>query len=398
MKKKVVLAFSGGLDTSYCVKYLNKEKHLDVFSIIVDTGGFKQAELDEIAQHAYSLGVREHHAIDVTEDYYLNCVRYLVYGNVLRNGVYPLSVSAERAFQAVAIAKYAKEIKADYIAHGSTGAGNDQVRFDVIFTILAPEIEIITPIRDQQLSREQEIQYLTECGIKMDYQKAQYSINQGLWGATVGGKETLTSNQYLPESAFPTRVTATGKLKLDIVFGNGQFINFNQQPFDNPIQAIRALNELVAPYGIGRDVHIGDTIIGIKGRVGFEAPAPLLIIKAHQALEKFVLSKWQQYWKDQLANWYGMLLHEGQFLDPVMRDIEVFLESSQHVVNGTVHVELSPGHFQISGVSSPNNLMSPKFGSYGEMNFAWSGQDVRGFAKILANQSRIYHEINKQNI
>ena len=396
MKKKVVLAFSGGLDTSYCARYLSNEKHLDVYSIIVNTGGFSEGELLEIKNRALELGVKEHDCIDVSDKYYSDCIRYLIYGNVLKHGTYPLSVSAERIFQAIAIADYANEIKADYIAHGSTGAGNDQVRFDMIFQILVPHIEILTPIRDQQLSREEEIDYLVQHGFKMAWEEAQYSINKGLWGTSIGGKETLTSDLSLPEEAFPTQVSQSDECSIDLAFEKGKMVGFNDRHFNVPVDMIQAFNDVTSAYGIGRDIHVGDTIIGIKGRVGFEAAAPIVIIKAHQALEKHTLTKWQIYWKDQLANWYGMMLHEGQFLDPVMRDIEVFLESSQQTVNGIVHLLLSPHRFQITGISSPNDLMSPEFGAYGEKNLAWRGEDVRGFAKILANQTRIYRSVNKE--
>jgi len=394
--KKVVLAFSGGLDTSYCAVHLNKEAGLEVHSVFVNAGGFSAEELKDIEQKAYALGVKAHRTIDVTDQYYQQCIRYLIYGNVLRNGTYPLSVSAERVFQARAIAQYANEIGADYIAHGSTGAGNDQVRFDMIFNILAPQSEILTPIRDQQLTRHQEIQYLKQNGIRINSEKMQYSVNQGLWGTSVGGKETLTSHLPLPEEAYPGTQTASQTKSITIHFSDGEFSGFEDQTFGSSVEAIRALDALVAPFGIGRDIHVGDTIIGIKGRVGFEAAAPLLLIKTHQALEKHTLTKWQIYWKDQLANWYGMMLHEGQFLDPVMRDIESYLEHSQQYVTGSVKVRLMPGTFRIEGVESEHDLMSPEFAAYGEMNLGWSGQDVRGFAKIMANQSRIYHAVNKK--
>ncbi len=393
--KKVVLAFSGGLDTSYCVKYLSA-KNLEVNSVIVNTGGFSSKQLEEIAQRAKSLGVKKHFCANVVEKYYQDCVRFLVYGNVLKNDTYPLSVSAERVFQAMAIADYAKEMGADYIAHGSTGAGNDQVRFDMIFNIMAPEIEILTPIRDQQLSRQQEIEFLKTHGVEMDWQKAKYSINQGLWGTSVGGIETLTSNQPLPESAYPTSVEKTGSQQIELRFERGEFAGFNGNNFNNKIEAIEALNKFAAPFGIGRDIHVGDTIIGIKGRVGFEAAAPMLIIKAHQLLEKHVLTKWQIHWKKQLADWYGMMLHEGQFLDPVMRDIEVFMENSQQTVTGKVFLKLAPYRFELDGIESEHDLMSSKFGAYGEMNLGWAADDVKGFSKMLANQTRIYRAINKE--
>jgi argininosuccinate synthase len=394
MKKKVVLAFSGGLDTSYCAKYLSLEKNLDVYSVLVDTGGFTKEEVTDIKKRAVALGVKNHSTIQATDEYYRDCIRFLIYGNVLKNGTYPLSVSAERMFQALAIARFALNMKADFIAHGSTGAGNDQVRFDMIFNIINPGTEVITPIRDQQLSRQEEIEYLRAHGIDVNWEKAQYSINQGLWGTSVGGKETLTSDQSLPASAYPTPVTAEKTLDLDLLFVKGQFVSFDQRKFNSAVEAIKALNALAAPFGLGRDIHVGDTIIGIKGRVGFEAAAPILIIKAHQALEKHTLTKWQMYWKDQLATWYGLLLHEGQFLDPVMRDIEVFLENSQKTVSGMVHMRLQPHYFQIKGISSSHDLMSKAFGIYGEKNLAWRGEDVRGFAKIMSNQTRIYRAVN----
>ncbi len=394
--KKVVLAFSGGLDTSYCAIYLNKEVGLEVYSVLVNTGGFSEQELEKIERKAYALGVKHHQTIDVTDQYYQQCIRYLVYGNVLRNGTYPLSVSAERVFQARAIAEYANQIGADYIAHGSTGAGNDQVRFDMIFNILSPQAEILTPIRDQQISREQEIRYLKQKGIRFNAEKMQYSINQGLWGTSIGGKETLTSHLPLPETAYPTKQTARRAESVTLHFSDGEFTSYNDRTFSSGVEAIRALESLAGPFGIGRDIHVGDTIIGMKGRVGFEAAAPILLIKAHQALEKHTLTKWQIYWKDQLANWYGMMLHEGQFLDPVLRDIEHYLEHSQQNVTGRVHVRLMPGTFHIEGIESEHDLMSPQFGTYGEMNLGWSGQDVRGFAKIMANQSRIYRAVNKK--
>ncbi|KAA3614783.1 MAG: argininosuccinate synthase [Calditrichaeota bacterium] len=392
--KKVVLAFSGGLDTSYCVKYLSKEKNLKVYSVLVNTGGFSTDELNKINEHAKMLGVKEHENIDVIEKYYNECIRFLIYGNVLKNDTYPLSVSAERVFQAMAIAQYAKEMGADYIAHGSTGAGNDQVRFDMSFNTIAPDITILTPIRDLQLSREQEIDFLKNHGVEMDWQKTKYSINQGLWGTSVGGVETLTSDQELPDSAYPTQVSKTEKQQIDLYFEKGEFAGFNGKTFTNKIEAIEALNSLVAPFGIGRDVHVGDTIIGIKGRVGFEAAAPMLIIKAHHLLEKHVLTKWQIHWKKQLADWYGMMLHEGHFLDPVMRDIESFLENTQSMVSGTVFVKLSPNNFKLKGIESKHDLMSPEFGAYGEMNLGWTANDVKGFSKIISNQTRIYKTIN----
>ena len=394
---KVVLGFSGGLDTSYCVKYLTEEKGYEVHTIIVNTGGFTKDELDSIETHAYNLGAKSHTTVDAVQDYYRRVIRFLVYGNVLKNNTYPLSVSAERLMQALHIAEHAKKLDADAVVHGSTGAGNDQVRFDMIFHIMIPGKEIITPIRDMKLSREEEIDYLKSKGVEMNFSKAAYSINKGLWGTSVGGRETLSSNGMLPEEAWPTQRTKDETEEIKLGFHKGELKAVNGQSFEHPVEAIQYLQELAGPFGIGRDIHIGDTIIGIKGRVGFEAAAPMIIIKAHHALEKHVLTKWQLNWKDQLALFYGNWLHEGQILDPVMRDIEAFFESSQHNVTGDVFAQLHPYHFQITGIESPYDLMSSKFGKYGEMNSGWTGEDVRGFSKIFGNQTSIYHQVQKQN-
>jgi argininosuccinate synthase len=395
--KKVVLGFSGGLDTSYCVKYLSEEKGYEVHSIIVNTGGFTPDELKNIEKHAYALGVKSHATVDAVKSYYDRIIKYLVYGNVLKNNTYPLSVSAERLSQAVHIAEHVKKLKADAVAHGSTGAGNDQVRFDMIFHIMIPGVEIITPIRDLKLSREQEIGYLKNKGVDMNFDKAMYSINKGLWGTSVGGRETLSSKGMLPEEAWPTQVTKTGSEEVKLGFEKGELKRVNEKSFSHPTEAIAYLHSIAAPYGIGRDIHVGDTIIGIKGRVGFEAAAPMVIIKAHHALEKHVLTKWQLNWKDQLAQFYGNWLHEGQIIDPVMRDIERFFESSQQNVSGDVFVQLHPYRFQVIGIESSFDLMSSKFGKYGEMNSGWSGEDVRGFSKIFGNQTAIWKAVNEQS-
>jgi argininosuccinate synthase len=393
--KKIVLGFSGGLDTSYCVKYLTEEKGFEVHSVIVNTGGFTDEELAAVEAHAYKLGVKSHTTVDAVRPYYERIIRYLVFGNVLKNNTYPLSVSAERLVQALHIAEHARKLNADAVAHGSTGAGNDQVRFDMIFHILIPGLEIITPIRDLRLSREEEIAYLRSKGVDMNFEKAMYSINKGLWGTSVGGRETLNSNGMLPEEAWPTPATKTGSEEATLSFEKGELRAVNGKEFEHPVDAIRHLQELAAPYGIGRDIHVGDTIIGIKGRVGFEAAAPLIIIKAHHALEKHVLTKWQLNWKDQLALFYGNWLHEGQILDPVMRDIEAFFENAQQQVTGTVFLQLLPFRFQVTGIESPFDLMSSKFGKYGEMNSGWTGDDVRGFSKIFGNQVAIYQQVKE---
>jgi len=396
MKKKVLLAFSGGLDTTYCAIYLAKEKDLEVHTAIVNTGGFSGEELKKIEKHAYALGVKKHYTLDETDNYYNECIRFLIYGNVLRGGVYPLSVSAERVFQSKAIALQAKKIKAGYIAHGSTGAGNDQVRFDVIFNILIPEIKILTPIRELKLSREEEINFLKKHGVKMNFEKAIYSINKGLWGTSVGGKETLTSDKALPEEAYPTQLSKTKDEELELGFEKGELISVNGKKYSNSVAAIQKVQAIAAPFAIGRDMHIGDTIIGIKGRVGFEAAAPVIILKAHATLEKHTLTKWQAYWKEQVGSWYGMMLHEGQFFEPVMRNVETFMEGTQKNVSGTVKILLAPYRFSIIGITSKYDLMSSKFGKYGEMNNAWSGEDVKGFSKIISNQTMIWHRVNEE--
>ncbi len=393
----VVLGFSGGLDTSYCVKYLSEDKGYEVHSIVVNTGGFTESELKEIEAHAIRLGVKTHTTVDAVKTYYDSIIKYLVFGNVLKNNTYPLSVSAERLSQALNIAEHAKKLSAAAVAHGSTGAGNDQVRFDMIFHVMIPGVEIITPIRDLKLSREQEIEYLKNKGVKMNFEKAHYSINKGLWGTSVGGKETLSSLGMLPEEAWPTQVTQAESRQVKLSFEKGELTSIDDNKFSHPSEAIKYLQSIAGPYGIGRDMHVGDTIIGIKGRVGFEAAAPMVIIKAHHALEKHVLTKWQLNWKDQLAQFYGNWLHEGQILDPVMRDIETFLENSQGTVTGNVFVQLMPYRFQVLGIESKYDLMSSKFGKYGEMNTGWSGEDVRGFSKIFGNQTAIWHSVQEEN-
>jgi len=396
MSKKVVLGFSGGLDTSFCVKHF-EDKGYEVHSIIVNTGGFTEDELVQIEKHAFKLGVKTHTAVDAVKGYYDSIIRYLIYGNVLKNNTYPLSVSAERLSQALHIAEHAKKLNADAVAHGSTGAGNDQVRFDMVFHILIPGVEIITPIRDMKLSREEEIAYLKSKGVEMNFDKAVYSINKGLWGTSVGGKETLNSKGILPEEAWPTQVTKTDKEEVKLTFYKGELKAINDKLFEHPTQAIQYLQTLAGSYGIGRDIHVGDTIIGIKGRVGFEAAAPMVILKAHHALEKHVLTKWQLNWKDQLALFYGNWLHEGQIMDPVMRDIEAYFTNTQQNVTGDVFVLLQPYHFQIIGIESTYDLMSAKFGKYGEMNTGFTGEDVRGFSKIFGNQTSIYHKVKEAN-
>lgn len=398
--KKVVLAYSGGLDTSFCAVYLSKKLGYEIHAVTVNTGGFSSEEIKDIEQRALTLGVHSYTCIDAVKSYYDTCVKYLIYGNVLKNNIYPLSVSAERTIQAKSIADYAKNINADAVAHGSTGAGNDQVRFDVIFNILCPNIEIITPIRDLKLSREAEIEFLKENQVEMNFEKAMYSVNKGLWGTSVGGKETLTSNQYLPETAFPSQLEKSEADKTEVIlhFKEGEIFGINETIFTHPSDAIMHLEQLATPFAIGRDIHVGDTIVGIKGRVGFEAAAALIILKAHHLLEKHTLSKFQLNLKSQLADWYGSWLHEGLFLDPALRDIETFFTNTQKTVNGKVIVTLLPYRFILNGIDSENGLMASKFGSYGEMNLGWSGEDVKGYSKIISNSLTIYHQVNEGKI
>ena len=394
-KKKVVVAFSGGLDTSFTVMYLAKEKGYEVYAACANTGGFSAEQLKQNEENAYKLGATKYVTLDVTQEYYEKSLKFMIFGNVLRNGTYPISVSSERIFQALAIARYANEIGADAIAHGSTGAGNDQVRFDMTFLVLAPNVEIITLTRDMALSRDFEINYLKEHGYVADFTKLKYSYNVGLWGTSICGGEILDSAQGLPESAYLKQVKKTGSEQLRLTFEKGELKAVNDERFDDPIKAIQKVEEIGAAYGIGRDMHVGDTIIGIKGRVGFEAAAPMLIIGAHRFLEKYTLSKWQQYWKDQVANWYGMFLHESQYLEPVMRDIEAMLQESQRNVNGTVILELRPLSFSTVGVESPDDLVKTKFGEYGEMQKGWTAEDAKGFIKVLSTPLRVYYTNHK---
>jgi argininosuccinate synthase len=392
--KKVVLAYSGGLDTTFCALHLSKDLGYEVHAVLVNTGGFSNEELTTIESRAKSLGIASFKILEVVDTYYQEVIKYLVFGNVLKNATYPLSVSAERILQAKSLAEYTKSIGAKAVAHGSTGAGNDQVRFDMIFQTIVPDIEIITPIRDLKLSRQEEIEYLKKHGVSMNFEKAAYSINKGIWGTSVGGKETLTSSDYLPEEAWPTQVTEITPKEIKLTFVQGELKGVDGETFENPVDAIQSVQALAAPYGIGRDIHVGDTIIGIKGRVGFEAAAPIVIIKSHQLLEKHTLTKWQMFWKNQMAEFYGNHLHEGHYLDPVMRNLEAFLSSTQEFVTGEVRVLLQPYRFTLLGITSDHDLMSSKFGSYGEMNKGYTGEDVKGFTRILGNQTAIFHKVN----
>lgn len=394
--KKIVLAYSGGLDTSYCAKYLSGELGFEVHAVSVNTGGFSAEEIGDIEKRALALGAASYTSIDAVSSFYDKVVKYLIFGNVLRNNTYPLSVSAERIVQAMEIVHHAKKIGADHIAHGSTGAGNDQVRFDMIFQILAPQIEIITPIRDLGLSREEEIEYLRSQGFDQTWEKAKYSINKGLWGTSVGGAETLTSHLPLPEDAYPSPLEKELPKEVKLSFEQGELVAVDGERAE-PVANIEKLSEIASKYAIGRDIHVGDTIIGIKGRVGFEAAAPLIIIAAHELLEKHTLGKWQLFQKEQLGNFYGMLLHEGNYLDQVMRNIEAFLTDTQRYVSGDVFLTLHPYRFELGGIRSPHDLMNASFGSYGEVNRAWSAQDAKGFIKILSNAGKIANHINKEH-
>ncbi len=393
--EKVVVAYSGGLDTSYCVKYLINELNLEVHSVLVNTGGFSTEELVAVEKKAYEMGVTSHTNQNILEEYYKKAIKYMVFGNVLKNNTYPLSVSAERVFQAIEVVTFAKKMEAKYIAHGSTGAGNDQVRFDMIFQTLAPEIEIITPIRDLKLSRQEEIEYLKKHGVDYPWEKAKYSINKGIWGTSVGGVETLTSHLPLPEEAYPSQLEKTVPTNVKLHFKNGELVGLNNE-FDTSVNTILKLEEIASKYAIGRDIHVGDTIVGIKGRVGFEAAAAVVIIKAHHTLEKHVLSKWQQNLKDQLGNWYGMLLHEGQYFEPAMRNIEAFLTDSQKTVTGEVFVTLKPYHFSINGIASKHDLMKSEFGKKKKKNKSWTAEEAKGFIKILGTSNKIYHNVNSE--
>ena len=397
-KKKVVVAFSGGLDTSYTVMYLSKEKGYEVYAVCIDTGGFSPDQLKINEENAYKLGAKEYATIDVTKEYYNKSLKYMIFGNVLRNGTYPISVSSERIFQGMAIARYAKEIGADAIAHGSTGAGNDQVRFDMTFLVMTPDIEIITLTRDSNLSRQEEIDFLNKNGFVADFAKLKYSYNVGLWGTSICGGELLDSAQGLPETAYLKELVKEGREELHIEFQKGEVHAVNGTVYTNKVKAIQAIEKIGAAYGIGRDIHVGDTIIGIKGRVGFEAAAPMLIIGAHRFLEKYTLSKWQQYWKDQIANWYGMFLHESQYLEPVMRDIEAMLTESQRNVNGTVILELRPKSFSTVGVESKDDLVKTKLGEYGETQKGWTADEAKGFIKVTSTPLRVYYSNHKDEL
>ncbi|MBQ9559046.1 MAG: argininosuccinate synthase [Bacteroidaceae bacterium] len=393
-EKRVVVAFSGGLDTSYTVMRLAQEGW-QVYAACANTGGFSEEQLRKNEENAYRLGAVEYRTLDVTQEYYEKSLRYMIYGNVLRNNCYPISVSSERIFQAIAIARYAQEIGAQAIAHGSTGAGNDQIRFDMTFLVMCPDIEIITLTRDEGLSRQAEVDYLNQHGFHADFAKLKYSYNVGIWGTSICGGELLDSRQNLPEEAYLKQVTREEETELKITFEKGEIAKVDGRTFPTPVDAIQYIEAVGSSYGIGRDCNVGDTIIGIKGRVAFEAAAPKLIIEAHRLLEKYTLSKWQQYWKEQVAQWYGMFLHESQYMEPVMPDIEAMLTSSQRNVSGTVILRLRPRGFELVGVDSENDLLKSPLGEYGEAQRGWTPEEAKGFIKLMSTPLRVYYGIHK---
>lgn len=385
-----VLAFSGGLDTSFCLLYLREKLGYDVTTVTIDCGGFDAETLARIEARALALGATEHLTLDGTPTIFADHISYLVKGNVRRGGAYPLCVGAERVVQARIVAAVARERGADAVAHGSTGAGNDQIRFDVALRALCPDLTILTPVRDEGWTREASAAWLAERGVEVSLETREYSINEGLWGVTIGGKETHDSWQVPPEAAYawtvsPQQAPADG-LTVVIGFDRGLPVSLDGVAMDG-VQLVRELNRRGADHGIGRGIHVGDTILGIKGRIAFEAPAAHILIEAHRELEKLVLTRWQAHLKDQVSSFYGMLLHEAQYFDPVMRDVEAFLDSSQSAVCGEVKVKLCQGVTSVVGARSPFSLMSAGAGTYGERNTLWTGADARGFAAIFGTQS-----------
>jgi argininosuccinate synthase len=390
----IVLAFSGGLDTSFCVPYLAETYSEPVYTVTVNTGGLSAEDAEAVERKAMDLGAVQHLTVDGRQDLFDHHLSYLIKGNVLRGGVYPLSVGPERVTQAKCVAEVARKLGARAVAHGSTGAGNDQVRFDVALRLLASDLEIITPIRALGLTRQEAAAFLAERGVVVPPKTTSYSINRGLWGTTVGGGETLSTTNPLPDDAYPDSVSPAEApdrpLDLSLEFLNGLPTTIDGEEMD-PVTLIETLNAVGAEYGVGRGMHVGDTILGIKGRVGFEAPAAMVLITAHRELEKIVLTRWQRYQKDHLADFYGMLLHEGQFFDPVMRDVEAFLNSSQQVVSGTVNVRLFKGGISILGCDSPYSMFDAGVATYGEKNTLWGGRDAEGFSKLYGLQGFIAH-------
>jgi len=393
-QKKVVLAYSGGLDTSFSCIYLREELGYEVHAVAVNTGGFLKEDLQAMEDRAYQFGVASFKAIDARQELYDDCLKYLIFGNVLRNQCYPLSVSAERFVQAKCIMRHCNEIGATAVAHGSTGAGNDQVRFDIVFSVLGNNLDIITPIRDLTIAREEEVEYLKKHGFEWTATKAEYSINKGIWGTSVGGKETTKSKDPLPSEEYPSQLQKEDPTMLEITFENGEPVALNKEQMSS-VSLIEKLNEIGSQYAIGRDIHVGDTIMGIKGRVAFEAPAAKMLVESHRLLEKHTLTRHQYALKNQLSETYGTLLHEANFLDPVMYDIESFFQSTQGQVSGKVGLKLLPYRFELQGIESDFDLMASKSGTYGEVNRAWTGDDAKGFIKIMSNQAKIYNSVKK---
>ncbi|MEZ4700374.1 MAG: argininosuccinate synthase [Rhodothermales bacterium] len=396
----IVLAFSGGLDTSFCVPYLKETYDEPVYTVTVNTGGLSAEDEKDLIDRSRALGAVAHHTVDGRSELFKNHLSYLIKGNVLRGGVYPLCVGPERVTQAQKIVEMARQLNARAVAHGSTGAGNDQVRFDVALRLLASDLEVITPIRTLGYSRAQTTEYLNERGFEVNKSTTTYSINRGLWGTTIGGKETLGTTDPLPDEAYPDTVSPARSpdtpLDIKIGFEKGIPVSLDGVMMD-PVRLIERLNELGGDHGVGRDIHVGDTILGIKGRVGFEAPAALILIEAHRELEKIVLTRWQRFQKDHLSDFYGMLLHEGQYFDPVMRDIEAFIDSSQQVVSGTASCRLFKGHVSTLGCASPYSMFDLKVASYGETNTLWNARDASGFTQIYGIQAMLAHNARKKN-
>ena len=399
MSKPIVLAFSGGLDTSFCVPWLRERYGCEVVTATVDTGGLDDAARARIEERALALGASKHYLIDGRATYFDETLRFLVMGNVLRGHVYPLCVGAERGLQARRVALLAHELGARGVAHGSTAAGNDQVRFEVALRTLAPTLEIIAPIRDEGFSREQEVAYLKAHDFSLPFERAAYSVNHGLWGCTIGGRETTDTLEPLPESAWVLSKGAFQSPRASEVhtlgFEQGVPTSLDGRAHA-PVALVETLNTLGASFGIGRGIHLGDTIFGLKGRVAFEAPAAMLLINAHRELEKLTLTGRQQRVKDSLATIYGDLVHEAQFLEPACRDIEALFLSSQARVTGTVTVRLSPGFLFVEGVASPHSLKNASRGVYGEAAGEWTAADARGFSRMLALPSMLHARAQKE--
>jgi argininosuccinate synthase len=387
MPETIVLAFSGGLDTSFCIPWLKERYGADVVTVTVDTGGLDDAARADLERRAVALGAVSHRLVDARRSFFDETLAYLVMGNVLRGNLYPLCVGAERSLQARVVAEVATELGARAVAHGSTAAGNDQVRFEVALRTLAPELEVLAPIRDEGLSRAREIQWLAERGVAWPHQRADYSVNSGLWGTTIGGRETNDSIESIPEEAWMLTRGAFEAPQppstIKIGFQCGRPVTLDGTGLD-PVTLVEHLNALAGRYGVGRGIHLGDTVLGLKGRVAFEAPAATLLIATHRELEKLVLTGRQQRLKDQIAPLYGDLVHEGQFLEPACRDIEALFRRSQERVTGDVRVQLRPGSAFVLGASSPWSLKAASLGVYGEAAGEWSAADARGFSRLLA--------------